>query len=111
MIGLAKTWRFPPPNAPEYVKKAWKETTANMDGPDKAMLMANFMPGSLEDGAGSNTDSAYISPDAPYADMIKRALDWAKFCKNFDQSWQQEHREKQIQSLEQFLANVLAQQA
>jgi hypothetical protein len=39
-IGLAKMWKYPPPNAPEAVKQAWKEATA---GRDDWLLMAPFL--------------------------------------------------------------------
>ncbi len=37
-IGEAKTFSFPPPNAPKHVKEAWKEATAGLNEMDKATL-------------------------------------------------------------------------
>lgn len=37
-IGEAKTFSFPPPNAPNHVKEAWKEATADLNEMDKATL-------------------------------------------------------------------------
>ena len=108
MCGLAKCWQFPPVNAPEYIKKAWKETTANMSGGDTLLLMGSFMPPPAVDGTPGN---AFISPDASYVDLIKERLDGARFSSKFDEPWQREYRKKEIQALELFLGNVLAQLA
>ncbi len=42
-VGKAKTFVFPPPNAPQNVKDAWEETTANMSDKEKMLLTFKFM--------------------------------------------------------------------
>jgi len=42
-IGAAKMWEYPPPNAPEAVKKAWEEATAGVPESEKWLRMAPFM--------------------------------------------------------------------
>lgn len=43
-IGKATTWIFPPPNAPQNVKDAWDETTANMSDSEKLRATIPFGP-------------------------------------------------------------------
>lgn len=53
-IGKGKIWQYPPPNAPEAVKKAWEEATAGVPESEKWLKMAPFMAASI---------SANIKPD------------------------------------------------
>jgi hypothetical protein len=103
MVGLAKTWQFPPVNAPDSVKQAWKDTTANMNGHDKMMLQASFLPLFIE---GVTTKSAYIEQDADYAKMVQQVIDGANFSKTQDQSWQHETRAKQLAGLQDLLGRL-----
>lgn len=43
-IGKATTFVFPPPNAPQNVKDAWEETTANMSDGEKLRATMPFLP-------------------------------------------------------------------
>jgi hypothetical protein len=100
MLGLAKTWQFPPVNAPDSVKQAWKDTTAHMNGHDKMMLQASFLPLVIE---GVTTKSAYIEQDADYAKIVQQVIDGANFSKTQDQSWQHETRDRQLAGLKDLL--------
>lgn len=104
MVGLAKTWQFPPVNAPESVKQAWQKTTANMSDDDKMLLSGSFLPLSIEGVTPS--DAAYISPDADYIKIVQQVLDGAKFGSKFDESWQHETRDRQISMLTSLLSNL-----
>lgn len=46
--GQAMTFQFPPPNAPESVKDAWDETTANMSFEEQMKATSLFMVQSLQ---------------------------------------------------------------
>jgi len=43
-IGKSTTFIFPPPNAPQNVKDAWEETTANMNDGEKLRATMPFLP-------------------------------------------------------------------
>lgn len=53
-IGAGKMWEYPPPNAPEAVKKAWEEATAGVPESEKWLKMTPFMAASI---------SANLKPD------------------------------------------------
>jgi hypothetical protein len=103
MVGLAKTWQFPPVNAPDSVKQAWKDTTAHMNEHDKMMLQASFLPLVIE---GVTTKSAYIEQDADYAKIVQQVIDGANFSKTQDQSWQHETRNRQLAGLKDLLGRL-----
>lgn len=103
MVGLAKGWQFPPVNAPDNVKQAWKETTANMSESDVMLLQGSFLPLSIE---GASSNNAYISPDASYSDIVRKVIEGANLSSKYDQPWQVENRQKQISSLETFLSRL-----
>lgn len=99
MIGLGKTWQFPPVNAPESVKQAWKETTAQLSESDVMLLEGSLLPMSI----GNN---AYISPDANYKTIVQRVIEGAEIGKKFDKPWQYETREREIELLKTFLGKL-----
>lgn len=94
MVGAAKTRMFPPPNAPASVKQAWKDATAHMSDSDMMLLSGSFL---------ATDQSAYIAPDADYADLVQRTIDGAKLSAKYDQSWQHETRGRQLSLLQSFL--------
>lgn len=105
MVGLAKTWTFPPVNAPDSVKQAWDKTTANMSESDIMKLQGSFLPFIKVDGSDSKI--AFIKPDADYSAIIQKVLDGAEFSKNYDNtSEQRENRAKQITALKLLLSNL-----
>lgn len=104
MVGKAKTWTFPPVDAPDSVKKAWKQATSGMDGGDALLMACAFMP--VVDPNSHAAVSAYLGPDADYEALARKALDGMVFSGKYDQSWQQETRAKQIKGLEAFLNNL-----
>ena len=42
-IGKGYTWKFPPPNAPAEVHKAWEEATKNLSDEEAALVSGPFM--------------------------------------------------------------------
>jgi hypothetical protein len=63
--GQARTFQFPPPNAPEEVKDAWDKTMASL--PDKERLMASsvFMVKSLTANIHSNGNGTSVTISHP----------------------------------------------
>ncbi|MEQ1789722.1 MAG: hypothetical protein ABL857_04690 [Rickettsiales bacterium] len=98
MVGLAKTSSFPPPNAPESVKKAWKETTSNLSGSDKMRLSGMFLT-----PPGIN---AFIPPDADYKEIIQKRIEGLEFSKRFAPQSQHETDDKLIAILNELKANL-----
>ena len=72
-VGLAKMWKYPPPNAPEAVKKAWKEATAGLSDMEAALKMGPFMPMGLPGEPGWK--NMYAEPDFSYS---KQVVDYLK---------------------------------
>ena len=98
MVGLAKMWQFPPNNAPDSVKEAWKTATKDLNGND-LLLMTSFMPLVIP---GVNNGSAYIPEDADYGAMTARTIEGLEYAKRFDKEWQRPVRENQIALLQKF---------
>lgn len=98
MVGTAKGWQFPPPDAPASVKQAWKDATANANDSDIMLLSGSFLPLSL--GTGK---SAYLGPDADYTNIVQRAIEGAKISSRSDEPAQHETRNKQLAQLQTFL--------
>lgn len=63
-IGPGKMWQYPPPNAPETVKKAWEEATEGIPESEKWLKMAPFMAASLCANAKSDL-SGFYEPGEP----------------------------------------------
>jgi hypothetical protein len=103
MVGLGKKWQFPPVNAPESVKQAWKEATANMSESEVMLLQGSFLPFVID---GVTNNSAYISPDADYRDIVQKTIDHAEIAKRYDKPWQLETRDRQIEFLETLLSKL-----
>lgn len=59
-VGKAYTLKFPPPNAPENVKKAFSEATKNMSAEEKMDLQASFLPYLLS--ANARSDGTFAQP-------------------------------------------------
>lgn len=60
-VGKANILKFPPPNAPENVKKAFYEATKNMSAEEKMSLQATFLPYMLI--ANVRADGSFAEPD------------------------------------------------
>lgn len=71
-VGLAKMWTYPPPNAPEAVKKAWKEATAGLSEMEAALKMGPFMPTGLP--GEREWKNMYAEPDFSYTKQIEDYL-------------------------------------
>lgn len=66
-----RTWRFPPPNAPQAAKDAWAAATAGIPEIDRMMLELSFMPLNIKiDANGKPVSVEPGSPEwkNPYAD-------------------------------------------
>lgn len=100
MVGLAKMWQFPPNNAPDSVKQAWKTATKDLNGNDLA-LMASFMPLVIP---GMTNGSAYLPEDTDYSALTAKTIEGLEYAKRFDKEWQRPVRENQIALLEKFQA-------
>lgn len=72
-VGLAKMWAYPPPNAPEAVKKAWKEATAGLSDMEAALKMGPFMPTGFPGEPGWK--NIYAEPNFSYT---KQVVDYLK---------------------------------
>jgi hypothetical protein len=105
MVGLAKTWQFPPVDAPESVKQAWTKTTAGMSPNAVMALEMSFLP-VYDPKTNGSTTNAYLGPDADYAALAKKALEGAQFSSKYDQAWQHETRAEEISGLESFIADL-----
>lgn len=100
MVGLAKMWQFPPNNAPDSVKQAWKAATKDLNGND-LMLMTSFMPLVIP---GMNNSSAYLPEDTDYSALTAKTIEGLEYAKRFDKEWQRPVRENQIALLQKFQA-------
>lgn len=98
MVGLAKTWQFPPSDAPESVRQAWKAATKDLSGEDMMILTGSFLPLTAK---VINGGSAYIPPDADYQGITADILARVTEARRYDQSWQIPHRDRQIALLNQ----------
>ncbi len=103
-----KSPSFPPPDASENLKKAWNDTTKDMDFGDVLTLMIQFHPPSnLDKMDASAPDIVYTTPsDSEYIQKIKVAIDSAKDNMKYAQSWQIGNWQTQISALERFLGNL-----
>lgn len=109
MVGAAKTWTFPPANAPASVKKAWEETTAGLEFKDIMLMQIPFMPIVIEGVTSEN--AAYIPPNADYVSMFQNTIASLEYMKKFDEPWQRETRQRQIDLLGELLVNLQSQQS
>lgn len=84
-IGAGKIWQYPPPNAPEAVKRAWEEATAGVPESEKWLKMAPFMATSISanikpDKSGfyepgePGYRNIYAEPDFSYTKQVKDIL-------------------------------------
>ena len=68
-VGIGKGWQYPPPNAPEAVKKAWEEATANIPESEKWLKMAPFMAASACANLKSDLSGFYEPGEAGYRNI------------------------------------------
>lgn len=98
MIGAAKTWVFPPVDAPPEVKAAWDKTMSGFGG-SQLVASGYFLP--------VPGTSAYLGPQlGAYRQLVDQRLQGALFDKTYDMAWQHEDRKKQIAFLEAFLQEL-----
>jgi hypothetical protein len=86
-VGLAKMWKYPPPNAPEAVKKAWKEATA---GRDDLLLMAPFR--AAESNANMKPDGSgfYFPGEQGYRNIYSEpGFSYSQQITDIFKSWEQ----------------------
>ena len=72
-IGAANTWSYPPPNAPQAVKDAWREATAGFTDLEKMLKMAPFMAfdvsANIQNDADGKPVGLYGPNDAEYRNI------------------------------------------
>lgn len=68
-VGIGKGWQYPPPNAPEAVKKAWEEATAGIPESEKWLKMAPFMAASISANLKPDNSSFYEPGEAGYRNI------------------------------------------
>jgi hypothetical protein len=78
-VGAAKMMIFPPPNSPESVKQAWKETSKNMTGEQKMSVEINFLAKQIE-------KNAYMKPDGTWGVHEPGDKGWVNIFGNSDNS-------------------------
>lgn len=103
MVGKAKTWTFPPPDAPAAVKQAWEDTTRGLSEKDVFLLQGTFLPISI---AGYESPSAYQGADTDYLGFVRQALASAEYSRRFDEPWQVETRNRQISLLKDLISHL-----
>lgn len=106
MIGIGKKYQFPPPNAPDNVKKAWEETTRNMSESNVLQLEITMMPLHIPVSSTTLENNAYIPADADYPALVSQLLEGVKNNSKYDMPWQKDARNAQIAGLEKFLYNL-----
>lgn len=103
MVGKAKTWTFPPPDAPASVKQAWEDTTRGLSESDVFLLQGTFLPISVP---GYESPSAYQGAETDYLGFVRHALAAAEYGRAFDQPWQVETRNRQIVLLQDLISHL-----
>lgn len=68
-VGIGKGWQYPPPNAPEAVKKAWEEATAGIPESEKWLKMAPFMAASISANIKPDKSGLYEPGEAGYRNI------------------------------------------
>jgi len=106
MVGAAKTWTFPPPDAPDAVKQAWEDATRDLSGSEVMLLQGTFLPIAVE---GHASASAYLGPDSDYEKLVRDALEGAEYNRRYDEPWQTETRNRQIELLKDLLGRLATQ--
>lgn len=71
-VGAGKIWQYPPPNAPEAVKKAWEEATEGIPESEKWLKMALFMAASLCANAKSDLSGFYEPGEPGYRNIYAK---------------------------------------
>lgn len=106
---------FPPGNAPENIKQAWKNATAGMSEMDVATMVMCFHPLGKETVIGTYRFSINVTAQgryipltntASYIQRTKAAIEEATFSSKIANSRQVEMWKRQIATLENFLANL-----
>lgn len=103
MVGIAKTWTFPPPDAPEAVKQAWADTTRGLSESDVMLLQGTFLPISVP---GYESPSAYLGADTDYGKFIRQTLESVQYSRRYDEPWQVETRNRQIELINDLLGRL-----
>ena len=86
-IGLAKMWKYPPPNAPDAVKKAWKEATA---GRDDLLLMAPFLAAEANANMKPDGSGFYFPGEQGYRNIYSEpGFSYSQQITDILKSWEQ----------------------
>lgn len=122
-IGAGLCFSFPPPNAPDSVKKAWDETMQGKSDGEKLMMMAVFLP--LELQANLKYDSnhqvvgfyeptepgytnIYAQPGFSYQGLVKKYL---QYLENIRYSLSVEDYSSKKNIMNDFLQNLVKNDA
>lgn len=103
MVGAAKIWTFPPPDAPAAVKQAWEETTRGLSEADVMLLQGSFLPIRVP---GQPSTSAYWGAETDYSKLAEKVLESAEFSRSYDQPWQVSTRDRQIELLQALIERL-----
>lgn len=103
MVGAAKTWTFPPPDAPAAVKQAWEETTRGLSESDVMLLQGSFLPIRVP---GESSPSAYWGAETDYSKLAEKVLASAEFSRSYDEPWQVATRDRQIELLRNLIGQL-----
>ncbi len=94
-IGKTTKFVFPPSDAPQNVKDAWEETSANMSDEEKRLVTGNFMMLTMTSNIQKQGDKyvftqsdeqSYVNPfsaDASYKDVVNALLNNLEQRKNY----------------------------
>lgn len=118
-IGAAKMWEYPPPNAPEAVKKAWEEATAGVPESEKWLKMAPFMSASISanlkpDNSGfyepgeAGYRNIYADPDFSYTRQVQDILAMMERFKGQNGAHYQENKDFLLSFLKTLATNHAA---
>ncbi|MCE1226122.1 MAG: hypothetical protein LWW87_06490 [Geobacteraceae bacterium] len=115
-IGAGKIWEYPPPNAPEAVKKAWEEVTAGVPESEKWLKMAPFMAaaacanlkpdlsGFYEPGE-TGYKNIYSDPGFSYTGQVRDILSMMDRFKGQNDAHYQENKEFLLSFLKELTVN------
>jgi len=118
-VGIGKGWQYPPPNAPEAVKKAWEEATAGIPESEKWLKMAPFLAASAcanvkPDRSGfyhpgePGYRNIYAEPGFSYTQQISDILASMERFKGQNAKNYQENKEFLLSFLQTLAANHVA---
>lgn len=107
-VGAAKLLMFPPSDAPDSVKEAWKKALADLPASEQLMAGAAFL---LRPPLGSDGLPRVPGADTDYAALVRQRIDAMTRDGVYDNAVQHEYRSKQAAFLSTFLHNLEAARA